>query len=370
MISIKIKENIISHGRVNAYTIPTDFPESDGTLEWNSTTLVLVIITANNLEGIGYTYSSSSTAKLIKDVFLPLVENKNAMNIPGLWFEMVHAIRNLGRPGICSTAIAAIDNALWDLKAKILNIPLSGLLGREKEKIPVYGSGGFTSYSIDQLQKQFSDWASQGISMMKMKIGRNEKEDRKRIKAAREAIGNKNDLFIDANGAYSVKQALAIADYAAQYNVTWFEEPVSSDDLEGLALIRNNAPPEMNITAGEYGFDQTYFKRMLETKAVDVLQLDATRCAGITGFMEAAALSKGFHIPNSAHTAPSIHIAPCCALTDMQHIEYFHDHARIEKMLFDGTVLPVNGCLAPHHTEPGMGLVFKKKDAEKYKIEF
>jgi L-alanine-DL-glutamate epimerase-like enolase superfamily enzyme len=205
--------------------------------------------------------------------------------------------------------------------------------------------------------------------MMKMKIGRDENEDKLRIKAAREAIGDA-ELFIDANGAYSVKQALEMADYASQFNVKWFEEPVSSDDLEGLALIRNNAPAGMNITAGEYGYDQTYFKLMLEAKSIDVLQLDATRCAGVTGFMEAAALSKGFHIPNSAHTAPSVHIAPCCALTDMFHIEYFYDHARIEEMLFDGTVLPKNGCLAPDLTQPGIGLFFKKQDAEKFAVNF
>ncbi len=356
---------------VSAYNIPTDFREADGTYEWNSTTLILVTLTSNNkIEGIGYTYAAPAAARLIHDILLPLINNKDPLEIPGLGADMVRAIRNLGRPGICSYAIAAVDNALWDLKAKLLNIPLSDLFGRAKEKIPVYGSGGFTSYSIDQLQKQFSGWAEQGIKMMKMKIGRNEKEDRKRIKAARDAIGNKNELFIDANGAYSVKQALAMADYAAQYNVSWFEEPVSSDDLKGLALIRDRTPSGMNITAGEYGYDQTYFKRMLEAKAVDVLQLDATRCAGITGFMEAAGLSKGFHIPNSAHTAPSVHLAPCCALTDMLHIEYFHDHARIEQMLFDGTVLPKDGCLAPDLTQPGIGLLFKKKDAEKFQIAF
>jgi L-alanine-DL-glutamate epimerase-like enolase superfamily enzyme len=355
---------------VGAFTIPTDAPEADGTYEWNSTTLVLVSIVANDVEGIGYTYASASAARLIEDTLLPLLKTKNVMNIPGVWSDMVHAIRNLGRPGICSTAIAAVDNALWDLKAKLLNIPLADLLGRTKEKIPVYGSGGFTSYSIERLQKQFSGWAAQGIRMMKMKIGRNEIEDKQRIKAACEAIGKDAELFIDANGAYTVKQALAVAEYAAQYNVSWFEEPVSSDNLEGLAFIRNHAPSTMNITAGEYGYDQTYFKRMLEAKSVDVLQIDATRCAGISGFMEAAALSNGFHIPCSAHTAPSVHVAPCCAVSNMLHIEYFHDHARIEQLLFDDVILPKDGFLAPDLSRLGAGLVFKKADAKKYAIPF
>jgi L-alanine-DL-glutamate epimerase-like enolase superfamily enzyme len=360
----------ISDCRVNAYFSPTDAPETDGTFEWNSTTLVLVSITADNVEGIGYTYAHAAAARLIQDTLLPLLKNKNCMNVPGIWAEMVRSIRNLGRPGICSSAIAAVDNALWDLKAKLVNISLSELLGRAKEKIPVYGSGGFTSYSIERLQKQFSDWAEQGIRMFKMKIGRDEQQDRKRIKAARKAIGDDAELFIDANGAYDARQALDMAAFSSDYHVKWFEEPVSSDNLNGLAFIREHAPVGMAITAGEYGYDQTYFKNMLQANAVDVLQLDATRCAGITGFMEAAALSKGFHIPNSAHTAPSIHIAPCCALTDMLHIEYFHDHARIEQMLFEGTVLPKEGCLAPNLSQPGMGLLFKKNDAKKYEINF
>jgi L-alanine-DL-glutamate epimerase-like enolase superfamily enzyme len=367
---IKLKENQINKCSVNVYVIPTDLPESDGTFEWNSTTLVLVTIAANNVEGLGYTYSSIATARLIEDILFPVIKNKGPLNISGLWTDMVRAIRNLGRPGISSMAISAVDNALWDLKAKLLNCPLADLLGRVKEKIPVYGSGGFISYSNQQLEKQFSDWALHGIKRMKMKIGRDENKDKERIKNAREAIGNECELFIDANGAYTVKQALRMAEYAALHNVTWFEEPVSSDNLEGLAFIRANAPPGMDITAGEYGFDQTYFKRMLEAQAVDVLQLDATRCAGISGLMDASALSKGFHIPNSAHTAPSVHIAPCCALTGMEHIEYFHDHSRIEKLLFEGTVIPEDGCLAPDLSLPGIGLVLKNSDAKKYEVNF
>jgi L-alanine-DL-glutamate epimerase-like enolase superfamily enzyme len=189
-----------------------------------------------------------------------------------------------------------------------------------------------------------------------------------RVKAAREAIGVDRLLFVDANGAYTRKQALAFADAYADLGVRWFEEPVSSDDLAGLRLIRDRAPASIDITAGEYGYDIDYFRHMCEAGAVDVLQPDATRCAGITGFMRAAAVANAFHVPLSSHCAPSIHVHPCCAIAGMRHLEYFHDHARIERMLFDGAPQPVQGELRPARDRPGFGLAFKTADARRYAV--
>jgi L-alanine-DL-glutamate epimerase-like enolase superfamily enzyme len=223
---------------------------------------------------------------------------------------MIHAIRNLGRPGIASMAISAVDTALWDLKAKLVDLPLVTLLGQVHDSAPVYGSGGFTSYSLERLREQLGGWVAQGIPRVKMKIGTHPSEDLERVKAARQAIGKGAKLFVDANGAYSRKEALAFAAAFAELEVSWFEEPVSSDDLEGLHLIRDRAPGSMEIAAGEYGYDLIYFRRMLEAGAVDVLQADATRCGGITGFMQVAALCQAHHLPLSAHCAPSLHVHP------------------------------------------------------------
>jgi L-alanine-DL-glutamate epimerase-like enolase superfamily enzyme len=165
--------------------------------------------------------------------------------------------------------------------------------------------------------------------------------DLDRVRAARKTIGSDAELFVDANGAYSRKQALAFADAFAKFGVSWFEEPVSSDDLEGLRPLRKRAPAGMDIAAGEYGYDLFYFRRMLEAGAVDVLQADATRCAGITGFMRVSALCEAHSLPLSAHTAPSLHAHPCCALAPVRHMEYFHDHVRLEHMLLDGALTPM-----------------------------
>jgi L-alanine-DL-glutamate epimerase-like enolase superfamily enzyme len=359
----------IEHLDVSAYKVPSDFPESDGTYKWDNTTIVIVEATAGDKRGLGYTYADVATATLIKEMLIKVVQGRDAMNVPGAWIAMVEAIRNLGRPGISSMAISAVDAALWDLKARLLDVALVTLLGAVRDAAPIYGSGGFTSYSQEQLQRQLGDWVAQGIPRVKMKIGRHPDDDPTRVANAREAIGPDTELFVDANGAYSRKDALALAEiFAAESAVTWFEEPVSSDDLEGLHLIRDRAPAGMDIAAGEYGYDLWYFRRMLEAGAVDVLQADATRCAGITGFMRVGALVESRSLQLSSHCGPSLHVHPCCAVNNFRHMEYFHDHVRIEHMFFDGVLTPINGALRPDRSRPGMGLEFKRSEAEKYAV--
>jgi L-alanine-DL-glutamate epimerase-like enolase superfamily enzyme len=351
---------------VSAFSIPTDVPEADGTLEWTDTTMILVEASAGGQRGIGFTYGDRSAARIIDRILSPIVLGRDALAVESTWIAMLRAVRNMGRPGIASHAIAAVDIALWDLKARLHQTSLATLLGAARTSIPIYGSGGFTSYSIDQLQTQLRGWTSRGITKVKMKVGSKPDDDVERVRAARQAIGPAVELFVDGNGAYTRKQALVFAEKFAAHDVCWFEEPVSSDDLEGLRLLRDRAPAGMNIAAGEYGYDATYFRRMLAAGAVDVLQVDATRCAGVSGFLQAAALADGYHVPLSAHTAPSIHSHLCCAVPAAVHVEYFHDHVRIESMLFEGVIEPVNGMLSPDVSQAGLGLEFKRPDAEKY----
>ncbi len=351
---------------VAAYTVPTDLPESDGTLQWNSTTLVVVQASAGDETGLGYTYANRATASLIHELLAKIVEGGDAMAVRANWEAMAVHARNLGRPGIVSMAISAVDSALWDLKARLLGLPLVTLLDPVREGIPIYGSGGFTSYSERQLEEQLSAWVAAGIQRVKMKVGRDAQADPQRVRVARRSIGPGTALFVDANGAYTRKQALAHAEIFAGSGVAWFEEPVSSDDLEGLRLIRDRAPATMEIAAGEYGYNLDYFRRMIEAGAVDVLQADATRCGGITGVLECAALCTAHHLPLSAHTAPLLHTHVCCAALPFRHLEYFHDHVRIERLFFDGVPEPVNGELRPDLSRPGMGMELKKKDVERF----
>jgi L-alanine-DL-glutamate epimerase-like enolase superfamily enzyme len=353
----------IENVRVSTYTIPTDTPEADGTYEWDSTTIVVVQVSGGGKEGLGYTYAHSAAATLIEQSLKQVVVGRDAMSVHRTWLAMLQSIRNLGRPGICAMAISALDTALWDLKARILDAPLVKLFGQIRDALPIYGSGGFTNYSNEQLQNQLRGWAEQNIKAVKMKIGRDAAADRKRVAVARAAIGEDTELFVDANGAYSRKQALAQARAFQNANVTWFEEPVSSDDLAGLRFIRGRAPDGMEIAAGEYGYDIDYFRRMLDAGAIDVLQADATRCGGFTGFLQAAVLCDAYHLPLSSHCAPALHVHIGCATAAVRHAEYFYDHVRIERMIFDGVLQPTDGALRPDLTQSGMGLVLKRVDA-------
>ena len=255
---------------------------------------------------------------LIHDVFRNIAVGADAMAPQECYHRMWQHIRNLGRPGICSMAISAVDCAVWDLKAKLLDLPLVTLLGQMRRGIPVYGSGGFTSYSEGQLASQLSGWVKQGIHAVKMKVGRNAQKDVQRVQIARDAIGPEPGLYVDANGAYNRKQALAQAEIFSESAVTWFEEPVSSDDLAGLRLLRDRAPAGIDIAAGEYGYDIFYFRRMLAAGAVDVQQADITRCGGVTGILQVAALCEANNLPLSGHTAPALHTHVACAVPAFQ----------------------------------------------------
>ena len=350
-----------------AYRVPTDLPESDGTLEWNDTDVICARVSAAGHTGLGWTYAARAARGVIEEALAPRVVGRSVFDIEDAWQAMMAAVRNDGRGGLCARALSAVDVALWDLKAKHLGLALVDLIGGVRTAVPIYGSGGFTSYDDQTLAAQLAGWAEAGIPRVKMKVGREPGRDIHRVRVARKAIGEACELFVDANGAYSAKEALALAaEFSDCCGVTWFEEPVSSDDRRGLKRIRLRAPAGMDIAAGEYGATLDDFRRLLAGEAVDCLQADATRCGGITGFMKVAALAEAFHTPLSAHCAPELHAHVGCCVRGLRHIEYFHDHARLAPLLFDGVLVPARGELTPVRSRPGHGLTLKEDEAAAY----
>jgi L-alanine-DL-glutamate epimerase-like enolase superfamily enzyme len=352
---------------VAAATIPTDQPESDGTLSWDSTTIVIVEVRAGDRTGLGWTYGHQSAAEVIRTKLASQVVGRCALDVPRLWLDMERAVRNSGREGIGALAISAVDNALWDLKARLLDVPLAALAGRFRDAAPVYGSGGFCSYSDADLREQMERWVEMGIPRVKMKVARDMEADPHRCGVVRDAIGDSVELYVDANGAYSRQQALRWCHhFYNDFGVSYVEEPVSSDDLEGLRYLRDRAPVGQVIAAGEYGWDLPYFAKMIP--AVHVQQVDVTRCGGMTNFLRAAALCQAHQVPFSAHCAPNLSAHPCCAVQTLAHIEFFHDHVRVEEMLFDGTLAPENGALRPDLSRPGHGLELRRSVLETYAV--
>jgi L-alanine-DL-glutamate epimerase-like enolase superfamily enzyme len=358
----------VRSGTASSYTVPTDTPEADGTIAWSSTTMVFVELDCGDVRGVGYSYAHKAAVVVARGLIEQVVVGADVMDVSALFWKMRVAQRNYGREGIAACALSAIDMALWDAKAKVLGLPLCKLLGMVRAQVPVYGSGGFTTYSDGQLRKQLGGWVDDGISRVKMKIGSLPAQDVARVRVARKAIGEDAELFVDANGAYSRKQALGFAEvFAREFGVTWFEEPVSSDDLDGLRLLRDQGPAGMDVAAGEYGWDAMYLKRMIDAGAVDVIQADATRCGGVTGFMEVAAIADATPIPLSSHCGPTAHLHLGCAARALRHMEYFHDHVRIEAMLFDGFRKAKDGVMVPDLSRLGMGVELKRKDAERFR---
>lgn len=352
------------------YVIPTDAPEADGTLAWDKTTLVLVTAHAGGQRGTGWTYASAAAATLLREMLAGTLAGRDAFDIAGASEAMARQVRNVGRPGIAATAISAVDIALWDLKARLLGASLSGLLGRVHDTIPVYGSGGFTAYSDEQTREQLSGWVwKQRIPRVKIKIGEswgtNEQRDLARVRLAREVIGPGAELYVDANGGYTAGQAVRVAAGLDDCGVTWFEEPVSSRDLAGLATIRQQIRPD--VAAGEYCWTVADAAALLGAGAVDCLQLDVTRCGGVTEFLAGAALAAADDLQVSGHCAPNLHAHVAAAVPNLRHLEYFHDHQRIERMLFDGTLDPEGGVMRPDPDRPGHGLALREADAEPYR---
>jgi len=357
---------------VSVYTVPTDAPEADGTLTWDSTTMVLAEVRAGDSRGIGWTYGPRACASVITDVLADVIRGRSPLEVTGSSDAMVKAVRNLTRPGVAGYAVSAVDVALWDLKARVLGLPLHHLLGAARDSVPVYGSGGFTTYSEDQLRDQLDGWVGKhSIPRVKIKIGEswgtNLDRDLERMRQARSIIGDDVELFVDANGGYRAKQAIRLMNTARDLDVRWLEEPVSSDDLAGLREVR--AAVLADVTAGEYGYDLYYFRRMCEAEAVDCLQADVSRCGGITEWLRVAAVAAAHGLEISGHCGPHLHAHAAAATPNVRHLEWFHDHVRIESLFFDGTLDPAGGVVRPDPGVPGLGLTLRTADAEPYRIQ-
>jgi L-alanine-DL-glutamate epimerase-like enolase superfamily enzyme len=362
----------ITSVRASAFTIPTDRPEGDGTLTWDSTTWVLVSVTTDDPalpHGLGWTYAPASAAAVVGDLLADVVIGRSALDVRAIWEAMVRAVRNAGRPGLVSMAISAVDTALWDLMARLLGLPLHRLLGSVRDDVPVYGSGGFTTDPEDVLHAQLDRWRAQDLSRMKIKIGESwgsdAVRDLRRVALAREAIGPEAELYVDANGGYDAQQAVRVGRRLDELGVTWFEEPVSSDDHQGLRRVREAVAPD--VTAGEYGDSLAYFAHLLAARTVDCVQVDVTRCGGYTEWLRIVALAAAYGLEVSGHCAPALHAPVAMATPNLRHVEWFEDHVRIESRFLDGFPAPVSGSIVPPES-PGHGQAVRTNDLAAYRV--
>jgi L-alanine-DL-glutamate epimerase-like enolase superfamily enzyme len=344
---------------VAVHRFPLAEPESDGTLTWDATTAVTVTLEAGGHIGLGWTYSSPAAAVVIAEHFADVVYGRDVFDVDAGWQAMHRAGRNFGTRGLVMQALSAVDIAWWDLKARVLDVSLIDLFGAARDRVPIYGSGGFTSLTTGQLEEQVAWWQSVGCTAMKIKIGEawgsDPGRDLERVQQLRRLAGDEIDLMVDANGGYTVAQARRVGAALDDLGVVWFEEPVSSDDRAGLGAIRSAL--RCDVTAGEYAADGYEIGQLLPV--VDCLQLDATRCGGYTGFLAGAAMARAQNLQVSAHCAPALHTPVAAAVSNLRHVEWFADHVRLESDLVNGAPEPVDGQLPVNRDGSGHGMTLR-----------
>lgn len=340
---------------VKYFEIPTETPERDGTLEWLSTGLVTLELYSGSHKGLGYTYADRATASFLVEHALPYLKGKDESQHFLMLDVLKRKYRNLGNAGVTSMALSAVDIALWDLRASVLNISIQNLLGIRRECTPFYGSGFFLDDNSQDLMRQLEKFQNMGIDSFKMKIGDGFNSDISRMKDMRMRIGDEASLFVDANGYYGHKEALELSREMEKFNVSWFEEPISSDDINGLQFLKDRFPFKVNLVAGEYCYQITDVLRLIESKAVDIIQVDATRCEGVTGAMRASQLAHAYNLPVSTHCAPLLHGNIGLSLENLYISEHFYDHTRIEEKYFTHKGSYIDGAYWPSSDQIGFG---------------
>lgn len=344
---------------VSVRTFPTPEPEADGTLEWDATTAVVVVLQAGERTGLGWTYSSPAAATVIEHHLAGAVRGRAVHDLVAGWDAMRRACRNLGTRGLVMQAISAVDIAWWDLRARVLGCSLVELFGSTRDTVPIYGSGGFVTLDDDELAEQVAHWQDLGCTHMKIKIGEawgtRVDRDLARTEQLRKLAGDEATPMVDANGGYDLGTARRVGRALDDLGVRWFEEPVSSDDRAGLARLR--AELDCDVAAGEYLSDEFETADLLGS--VDCLQLDATRCGGYTGWLRSAALAQAANRQVSAHCAPALHAHVAAAVPNIRHIEYFVDHERLEARLVSGAPEASAGSVHLDPAAPGHGMALR-----------
>lgn len=349
-------DTIVDGVEAAVYRFPTPKAEADGTLTWDATTAVTVTVHGGGVTGLGWTYSSPAAATVINTHFTSLVCGRGVHDIASTAAAMQNAARNFGASGLVGQAISAVDIALWDLKAKLLDVPLATMFGACRAAVPIYGSGGFVSGSESDLSSDVSEWEAAGCRAMKIKIGKDRGEalswDFDRVALLRELAPAGVELMVDANGAYRSGDARRIGRALERFDVRWFEEPVSSDDIRGLDVLRHSL--HCDVAAGEY-IGTTYDAQRL-APVVDCLQADVTRCGGYTGFLRVAAIASAHNLEISAHCAPALHAPVAAAVPHLRHVEWFSDHVRLEPLLAQGVPSVGDGAMVVQRDRPGHGM--------------
>jgi len=318
----------------------------------------------------GFAPGIGTARGVIHDVLKPLLVGQDPLAHERVWDDMFWRVRGFGRKGVAFSAISAVDIALWDLKAKIFGVPLYRLLGPYTDTVPIYGSGGWTSFTEDELVREQVGYVERGIPRVKMKVakdfGRAEAEDLRRLAAVRKAVGDGVEIFVDANNGFYAKQAIGFARRMADYDVHWFEEPVLADDIAGLAAIARAI--DIPVATGEHEYTKYGFKALIEAGGADIVQPDVGRVGGVTEWLKVAHLAHAFNLPVAPHAVQLVHLHLACATPNLKVVEYLGVSEETDKLFYTEFPEPKDGLWSPYADRPGLGLELDPHAVERYAV--
>ena len=346
----------------------TTLPASRG--ESGRRQLFVHIATDEGTEGLGIGQGSPGVRQVVEDGLKDVLIGRDPLDLERLWSDMFWRVRGYGRKGIAFCAMSAVDIGLWDLKAKALGLPLYKLLGPYAESVPIYGSGGWTDMTVDELIEQARGFIEQGTDRVKIKVGKDfgkaEREDIERVAAVREAVGDDVALYIDANGAYYPKQAVYMAREFEQHQVGWFEEPVLADDIAGLAEVRRaiNIP----VATGEQEYTKYGFKALLSGGGADIVQPDVGRVGGVTEWMKVAHMADAFGLQVAPHAMQQVHLHLACATPNLKLVERLDVETEGDAIWYTEVPQPKDGMWSPFRDKPGLGLELDPYAVERWAV--
>jgi L-alanine-DL-glutamate epimerase-like enolase superfamily enzyme len=349
--------------------VPADEPLAGGPAVAGATRdfVALTIRTDEGVEGIGISFFGGALMGALKtaiDTLGALTVGEDPLDIEAIVGKLRAAAGMSGPGGIFTLALAAIDIALWDIKGKVFNLPLSRLLGGYRQRVPTYASGALMRhFPLDAVAKAGAKLVEKGFRQMKTQLAlpgdTSADKEVERMRVLRDAIGPDIDLMCDINQRWDVRQAISIGSRVEQFNLFWLEDVTTHDDYAGLARVAEAlATP---VAGGEYVYGLAPFRHMLEARSVDIVMIDVLRSGGITGWMKIAGMAEAFNVPVVNHLCPEISVHLVAAIPHGLTVEYMPWSAK----LFEEVPQPVKGELIVP-AKPGLGLKFDKAALKRY----
>jgi L-rhamnonate dehydratase len=330
--------------------------------------LVLELTTDAGITGVSI--GQGAIRSFVHNVLSDLVLQADPFNTEKIWNDMFWRVRGHGRKGVAFQAISLVDNAIWDLKAKALDMPLYRLLGPIHEQVPVYGSGGWTNYTTDELLQSQRNVRDAGFTATKLKVGKDfgkaERDDIKRVEAVRKELGDDFTIYIDANNGYYAKQAIRLAEEYKRLDVAWFEEPVLADDIPGLAQVA--AATTIPVATGEHEYTKYGFRDLITAGGVDIVQSDIAQVGGVTEWLKIAHMTEAFNLPLAPHAWCLLHLHPAMATPNLMTLEWLDIEQQNIARWFVDPPMPKNGFIKPDD-RPGNSLELDPHVMAKFSID-